>query len=79
MIGSGGDLAAVLGRIADQQDKEAPWITIEHIEAGENYKQSLAIGLGTRLLTKALGIHLEREATELARRVTDNLRWGPGR
>lgn len=78
MTGSSGDIAAILGRAADPRDTEAPWITIEHIEAGENYKQSLAIGLGTKLLTKALGIHLEREATELARRVTDNLRWGPG-
>ena len=79
MIGSGGDLATILGRAADPREKDAPWITIEHIEAGENYKQSLAIGLGAKLLTKALGIHLEREVTELTRLVTDNLRWGPGR
>lgn len=79
MTGSEGDIATIVGRAADLRDKEAPWVTIEHVAAGENYKQSLAIGLGTKLLTKALGIHLEREATELSRMITDNLRWGPGK
>lgn len=79
MAGSGGDLATILGRAADPRDKVAPWVTIEHVVAGENYKQSLAIGLGTTLLFKVLGIHLEREATALSRLITDDLRWGPGR
>jgi hypothetical protein len=78
MEGQKGGIASVLGRVADGRDKDAPWVTIAHVQAGKNYKESLAIGLGTRLLTKALGIHLEHESSELARRVTDNLRWGPG-
>lgn len=78
MEGQKGNIATAVGRAADPRDKEAPWVTIEHIEAGRTYKESLALGLGTRLLTKALGIHLERESSELARLVTDNLRWGPG-
>ncbi len=78
MEGQKGNIGTVIGRVGDDRDKEAPWVTIEHIEAGRTYKESLAIGLGTRLLTKALGIHLEREATVLSRLVTDNLRWGPG-
>ena len=40
--------------------------------------ESFAIGLGSKLLSKAAGIHLDHESTELARRVTDNLPWGPG-
>lgn len=78
MRGAGGDIATVLTRSGDPGSKDAPWVTIEHIAAGQNYKESLAIGLGTRLLTKALGIHLEREAEALARLVTADLRWGPG-
>lgn len=78
MAGLGGDLATILGRAADPREKEAPWVTIEHIVAGENYRQSLAIGLGTTLLTRLFGIQLDREATALSRLVTDNLRWGPG-
>lgn len=78
MRGAGGGIAAVLGRAGDARDGEAPWVTIEHIAAGDTYKESLVIGLGTRLLTTVLGIHLEREADALARMVTDDLRWGPG-
>ena len=40
--------------------------------------KSFAIGLGTKLLSKAIGKHLDHESAELARRVTDNLPWGPG-
>lgn len=72
MAGRAGDAATVLGRLSDPRDAEAPWVTIERIEAGRSYQESLAIGLGTRLLTKALGIHLEREASALARMITDN-------
>src|SRR5574341_64871 len=78
MEGQKGGIASVIGRASEGRDKDAPWVTIAHVEAGKNYKESLAIGLGTRLLTKALGIHLEHESSELARLVTDNLRWGPG-
>ncbi len=78
MEGQKGNVATVIGRAGEERDKEAPWVTIEHIAAGKNYKESLAFGLGAKLLTKALGIHLERESSELARMVTNNLRWGPG-
>jgi hypothetical protein len=36
------------------------------------------MGLGAKLLSKTVGIHLEYESKELARLVTDNLGWGPG-
>ena len=54
-------------------------MTIESATTGsDKLGESFAIGLGTKLLSKAAGIHLDHETTELARRVTDNLPWGPG-
>jgi hypothetical protein len=79
MSGAGGLAGTALGRLSDPRDAEAPWVTIEHVRAGDTYQESLAIGLGTKLLTKALRIHLERESSELARRIIDTLRWTPGR
>jgi len=78
MSGAGGLAGTALGRLSDPRDAEAPWVTIEHIVTGDRYQDSLAIGLGSQLLTRAFGIHLEREAAELARRITDTLRWAPG-
>ncbi len=69
MAGRAGDAATALGRLSDPRDADAPWVTIEHIEAGRNVQESLALGLGSRLLTRALGIHLAREAAALARMI----------
>jgi hypothetical protein len=77
MQGGAGVGATVLGRMSDPRDAEAPWVTIEHIEAGRDYRESLAFGLGTRLLTQALGIHLAKESDALARLITENLHWWP--
>jgi hypothetical protein len=74
-----GAAATVASRAADARDKEVPWVTIESATTGsDKLGESFAIGLGTKLLSKAAGIHLDHESTELARRVTDNLPWGPG-
>ena len=79
MGGQAGVAAAIAGRAIDARDKDVPWITIQTITTGDkNYADNLAIGLGTRLLTQAVGIHLNYESAELARRVTTDLRWGPG-
>jgi hypothetical protein len=79
MEGRGGLAGTLVGRAADARDKEVPWVTIEGTTTGtSNYRDSLAIGLTTRFLSQAIGIHLDRESTELARRVTHNLPWGPG-
>ncbi len=77
----GGDMgaAATLAARAGDRDKDVPWITIEHTTTGSNkIGESFAIGLGTKLLSKAIGKHLDHESKELARRVTENLPWGPG-
>jgi hypothetical protein len=79
MAGNAGTAAAIAARAVDARDKEVPWVTIKTTSTGSSkYGESLAIGLGTRLISKAVGMHLDHESTELARRITDNLPWGPG-
>jgi len=79
MSGRSGSVASAAARAADAREKDVPWVTIESVETGErNVGQAFAYGLGAKLLTKAVGIHLNYEATEMARRVTANLPWGPG-
>lgn len=79
MAGRTGSIASAASRGADSKEKDVPWITIDSIALNEsNVGQAFAIGMGAKLLTKAMGIHLEHESKEMARRVTDNLPWGPG-
>ena len=79
MQGNAGTAAAIASRVVDARDKEAPWVTIETTTTGSSkLGESFAVGLGTRLISKAVGLHLDHESTELARRITDNLPWGPG-
>jgi len=79
MSGNAGTAATIAARVVDARDKEVPWITIENTSTGSSkLGESFAIGLGTRLITSAIGLHLDRESAELARRVTDSLPWGPG-
>jgi hypothetical protein len=78
MQGAAGGLGSVLSKASDARDKDVPWVTIESTSTGsDNVGKSFAIGLGAKLLSKAIGKHLDSESTELARRVTDNLPWGP--
>ena len=79
MQGNAGSAATLAARASDARDKDVPWVTIESTTTGsDNLGKSLAVGLGTKLLSKAIGKHLDHESAELARRVTDNLPWGPG-
>lgn len=79
MEGKAGVAGTIAARAADARDKEAPWVTIESIPTGsDKLGESFAVGLGTKLITKAMRIHLDHESTELARRVTDDLPLGPG-
>ena len=69
----------LVARSSDARDKEVPWVTVQSTTTGnDNLGKSFAVGLGTKLLSKAVGKHLDYESKELARRVTDNLPWGPG-
>lgn len=79
MAGNAGAAAAIAARAVDARDKEAPWVTIETTTTGsKKLGESFAVGLGTKLISKAIGKHLDHESTELARRLTDTLPWGPG-
>jgi len=79
MAGRTGSVATLAARGADARDKEVPWVIIDSIVTNENnVGQSLALNLGAKMLTKAIGIHLDYESSELARRVTQNMPWGPG-
>ena len=79
MSGRSGDVAAAVARGADAREKDTPWITLDSYSLNErNVGQAFAIGLGAKLLTKAVGIHLEHESKEMVRRVTESLPWGPG-
>jgi hypothetical protein len=79
MQGTAGSLASLASKASDASDKEVPWVTIENTTTGsDNLGKSLAIGLGSKLVSKAVGRHLDHESGELARRVTQNLSWGPG-
>lgn len=78
MQGTGGAIASVVSKVSDR-DKEVPWVNLPPTTTGsDNLTKSFAIGLGTKLLSKAFGNHLSYESEELARRVTYNLPWGPG-
>lgn len=79
MLGKGGAAATIASRVADARDQETPWVTIESTTTGSGkLGESFAIGLGTKLISKAIGKHLDHEAMELARRITQSLPWGPG-
>ncbi len=65
-------------RVSDAREKEAPWVLLSSTTTNQDTKQSMITGLGAKLFTKALGIHLDYESKELARLVTDNVPWGPG-
>jgi len=79
MSGTSGDAAAIVARVADAKEKDVPWVTIGSVASNEkNVGRSLAYSVGAQLFSKAVGIHLDYESTELVRRVADNLPWGPG-
>jgi hypothetical protein len=79
MAGTTGTVGSVLVRSVDERDKDVPWVTIEsHAIKETNVGHALAYGIGAKLLTQVIGIHLDRETKELVHRVTNTLPWGPG-
>ncbi|HYA86226.1 MAG TPA: GNA1162 family protein [Nitrospirota bacterium] len=79
MEGVGGSAAAALTRAADARDKDVPWVTIaSQTSDNSSVQKSFVQGLGSKLISKAIGKHLDYESTELARRITTDLPWGPG-
>ncbi len=79
MSGNAGTAASALSKVSNSRDKEAPWVTIGSTTSGsDNVGKSFVAGLGAKLFMKAIGKHLDYESTQLAKRVTDTLGWGPG-
>lgn len=79
MSGAAGSAASAVARVSNSREKEAPWVTIGSTTSGsDNVGKSFVSGLGAKLFMKAIGKHLDYESTQLSKRVTDNLGWGPG-
>ena len=77
---SGGLLGSLSGAIANAGggDEEIPWVVIESRSSNRGILDGLAAGLASKLVSKALGVHLERETNEMIWRLVQNLPWGAG-
>ncbi len=79
MSGLAATAAAAAARGADNRDKDVPWVTVESTTTSENnVGKSFAAGLGAKMFAKAVGIHLDFESKEMARRLMETMPWGPG-
>ena len=58
--------------------EDIPWVVIDSVSTNESILTGLAVGLGTKLISKAVGIHLARETDEMIRLVLETLPVGPG-
>ncbi len=77
---SGGTVGNLTGAVAmaGSADKEVPWVVIESSSSNQSVLDGLAMGLGKKLLSKAVGMHLARETNEMIWRLVQNLPWGAG-
>ena len=75
--GAMGSVAVVAAGVTGN-DEEVPWVIIDSTSTDENILTGMALGLGTKLISKAIGIHLARETDEMIQRVFDTLPTGPG-
>ncbi len=77
---SGGLLGSLSGAVANSGggDESVPWVTIESKSSNNSILEGLAAGLTKKLVSKAMGVHLERETNEMIWRIVQNLPWGPG-
>jgi len=75
--GIAGDAAVVAAGVTGD-DEEVPWVIIDSVSTNESILTGMALGLGTKLISKAVGIHLARETDEMIRLVFETLPVGPG-
>jgi hypothetical protein len=77
---SGGTAGALTGAVAGAggKDEEVPWVNIESKSSDKSIMEGFAAGLTKKLVSKAVGIHLQRETDEMIWRLVQNLPWGPG-
>ncbi len=70
--------ATALAAGMKDKDAEVPWITIESQHSDKGVFESLAAGLGKKLVSKITKTHLLRETNEMIQRILIDLPWGPG-
>ena len=75
--GAVGDVAVVAAGVTGN-DEEVPWVIIDSTSSNESILTGMALGLGTKLISKAIGTHLARETDEMIRLVFETLPVGPG-
>jgi hypothetical protein len=77
---SGGLTGSLTGTAADigGKDEEVPWVVIERESSNKSVLEGFAAGLTEKLVTKAMGVHLQHETDEMIWRLVQNLPWGPG-
>jgi len=77
---SGGNIGALTGAIANvgDRDEEVPWVVIESTSSDKSIMEGFAAGLATKLVSKAVGVHLAEETDEMIWRLVQNLPWGAG-
>ncbi len=77
---SGGNVGALTGSIANvgSRDEEVPWVVIENRSSNNSIMEGFAAGLATKLISKAVGVHLAKETNEMIWRLVQNLPWGAG-
>lgn len=77
---SGGSVGSLTGAVAlaGSADKEVPWVVIESTSSNQGVLEGFAAGLTQKLVSKAVGVHLARETSEMIWRLVQNLPWGAG-
>ena len=77
---SGGTVGNLTGAVAlaGSADKEVPWVILESTSSNQSVLDGFAMGLGKKLISKAVGMHLVRETNEMIWRLVQNLPWGAG-
>jgi len=75
--GVAGDVT-VLAAGASAAGEEVPWVIIDSHTDDQGILTGLAMGLGSKLISKAAGTHLQRETDEMIRRLFQTLPVGPG-
>ena len=70
--------AAVVAAGVTAGGEDVPWVVIDSTSTNESILTGMAVGLGTKLISKAIGTHLARETDEMIRLVFETLPMGPG-
>jgi hypothetical protein len=77
--GDWGGLASLASNVKDiKKDHSVRWIVLKKEQSNNSVFEGLVKGLAEKAVAKTFKIYLKRETRELVRRVTFNLRQGPG-